>query len=955
MRIKIISLILVILYTIKSTNSTSISSNDKSDIESNQNSKEQLTPLSTNQVKHGYPTSIKNELRVCLLWNRGRNENLDLKTSRYGSKGSKKVHEDSCTHQSLSYNEQVDHQSYSSEPGNDSSHQFQHLLITFSPSLKGPILQNRRMLQSCFKDCLTCSKPGKKFCLTCPSDRELVPAGSCELITPSGGDSNTTNTTTNDTNTTNSTNNTTNTSNDTNTTGSTCNNLDPQLPPEEQTILDSLNPECISQYQPPQEDGCLDCFYFEDFEVNRVGCSNDTFFRYIDWKIKTRWVSAASNTLLVELVLQDLESTLFPSFEMLSAPLSFQKSPSPRFNLTINGQVPRILFASNGVVQIEVPSSMIESSFLLQANSSLDLELNTVFKNKTHRLILVKKSQELNLTKSSDSDEFKNAGASGAAKVGKIGVFAISFVIFGSSMFSVNFAFGLIKLFQIIEIMGKFYFTPVVFSPLMKYFLALIFGISEVINVDPSFIIKHTKVKSNPWLGKLSSLKQEKYMLRSVPLSLLLYLILSIFDTVLRKVDQKFKGRFSKIALLSRCFTRVRFALFEMNLVDIIFYSAYSLTGNLKSSRFLDISNIFLALFSISDICMSFELMLNAAQNLRKRSHKGDMKMKVYSESALEGLKPASKTPFSARLINCFFVLRLCFFQVVLVGFQNSPTTCAILLIVIQSCFAGHFLFIWLRHKPFKNFMSLLEKGAIELCLVSFTVSLVLVLMERYYIWMDLVVIVFVLLSIFTQIIGTIHVCYGIIVGKRKKKRGKSTISAKIVQPKAVVREIFARSGIRKGTVNLRISRINRNELALMNPSISAISRDLNNRSMQRKESPRKISRKGTMRLRLSENQNQPKEPEIRQGQEEKSHEEKPKNRIRNLSQRLPTLLNKRFPQKQAIRGTARHLTLNFPMLTLPKQEILPDPSDRQESDIPDTQRVLLEPQEFGKRKDSML
>ena len=50
-----------------------------------------------------------------------------------------------------------------------------------------------------------------------------------------------------------------------------------------------------------------------------------------------------------------------------------------------------------------------------------------------------------------------------------------------TSVFSINLGPAFIKFFQIVEILGKLYFTPIEYSNLLDYFLSTIFGFSDLI------------------------------------------------------------------------------------------------------------------------------------------------------------------------------------------------------------------------------------------------------------------------------------------------------------------------------------------------------------------------------------------------------------------------------------------------------------------------------------------
>ena len=96
-----------------------------------------------------------------------------------------------------------------------------------------------------------------------------------------------------------------------------------------------------------------------------------------------------------------------------------------------------------------------------------------------------------------------------------------------------------IKFFQIIEVLGKLYFTPVVYSALLSLFLGTIFGLSDLITLPPDVLIKSEVADHQLYFGKLTDLAQPRHILRSMPLLAPLQLFFTFLCLVLSEMDKK--------------------------------------------------------------------------------------------------------------------------------------------------------------------------------------------------------------------------------------------------------------------------------------------------------------------------------------------------------------------------------------------------------------------------------
>ena len=112
-----------------------------------------------------------------------------------------------------------------------------------------------------------------------------------------------------------------------------------------------------------------------------------------------------------------------------------------------------------------------------------------------------------------------------------------------TSTFSINLGPAFIKFFQIIEILGKLYFTPIKYSNLLDFFLSTINGLSDLVQLPANFLINSNPSEESHSLGKLTSNSIQRHLLRSTPFFLPLHISLTILGFVLGLLDRKGSGQ----------------------------------------------------------------------------------------------------------------------------------------------------------------------------------------------------------------------------------------------------------------------------------------------------------------------------------------------------------------------------------------------------------------------------
>lgn len=612
------------------------------------------------------------------------------------------------------------------------------------------ILQERphRLLgQECHKDCLTCTGPGNKMCSTCPSGRELSSSGSCDLIVnaPLAKPTN--------------------------------NQTQPVAPEQSAPTSDQNN--CPTAYMPFRGLTCIPCFSFLDFNVNHDDCTTGEFHRYCDWNAKVTWVSGSQTAIIIEFQFLEIEKVKFQSVSSVLQVTSIDLSD--RHVVKVNGSATAFSSRSGDWVQVHLPISVIQAGadLRIEIENSGELKKNVLWENSTSALILVQKKVTVVLlgthSRSSLNPGLTSAGT-GIQSVGRVSAVGYSALSIGGSVCSFNFSVGLVKLFQIIEILGKFYFLPVGFSPLTDYFLELIFGISDIITTDPSMIVG-SQLESAHWNGKLSSSRQEKQLLRSMPLMMIMYLAVLVIDECAQLFLRNSNPSDRIKKLVKRVTASVRFITLQMNLVDLVFYSGYALAGPwFPLSPMLYFNKLAASLIMIESVRFLNSIVFMATT--MKRSGKNTCQHSIMSSIIFEGIK--KKAPAATvRNLNSFFVYRLIFFQVTVVCLQNSPGTCVFLLCATQAVFALHFVYVWARYSPFESAVAFLEKLSFEVCISIFLLNVCLTYFKKSNAIFDIFVICMVLVCIMMQVVSIFYGLNRYLRNKMHKLKQSKSIRAK--------------------------------------------------------------------------------------------------------------------------------------------------------------------------------
>jgi len=347
----------------------------------------------------------------------------------------------------------------------------------------------------------------------------------------------------------------------------------------------------------------------------------------------------------------------------------------------------------------------------------------------------------------------------------KVGTQAAGGALLLGSLCSLNIGPAFIKLFQIIEILGKFYFSPIEFSALMDYFLSKLFGLSDIIDTRKDIIISNSTNADNRQYKKLTSLQQDRNILRSTPVFVIAYIALYIAIAIIP--TGKCTGPSSRrFATAFEMIMKIQLFIFELSFVDFAFYASYALVGswsldNCKSPIFW--LNKLISMFMLHECSLFVVLVVHTALcSTRGHHHRrpGSMlgRNPFYSageEIVMEHLPSKLQGHKIARLSNSIYIGFIFLFQILLTTTQHIP---GFGLGLLFSTVCINFIFfsvLMLTVYPFKTLLNCLQMFSYELCITTFVCSIIARKLGIHHPYADYVVVALTLVVIVIQVLAT--------------------------------------------------------------------------------------------------------------------------------------------------------------------------------------------------------
>ena len=552
-----------------------------------------------------------------------------------------------------------------------------------------------------------------------------------------------------------------------------------QPPPVQESSPSSSSPlqSCESEDMVfvETENSCVDCFEERSYTTHEL-CSIQNSTIYLYWNISQAFFGRRLDLLEVTVKLSDDYTNSSIKDALKHIPLSYYLADSMRLSFSISGRRITVEIHSNNSFLLKLNRKVEpDEKNLILTSSNLGLKSRSILLETVNgtRFVLLGKSETaplpVVLSRNDQLDPKLIKYGQYVAYASKISLGAAAvFGILGSSC-SLNFGPAFIKLFQIIEILGKFYFLPVKFSPIMDFFLEQVYSLTDFISADKNLIIGPQNFLANPYFNKFTTLNHDRFSLRMMPLQVLLYFSLCFVFF--------FLGFFKGVKVVDRILKAVgsiKNMIFHMSYVDFMFQSSFALTGiwvGVKNMRFAILLNYIISFYLLYEcsilvanlVRMSF---LNFGPNHHAVS---------FEDSLLnDGLKKNGKTQRKrVRFMNALSFFKIMLHQVILTTNQNEPVFCVLACLLLEVSFMTYFCYCWFEYEPFESFYILLEKFSFELCTTNFTISILLKITGAYHVYIDYLTIYLALLCILVQVWSALRsACITLISSFSKKQVG---------------------------------------------------------------------------------------------------------------------------------------------------------------------------------------
>lgn len=464
---------------------------------------------------------------------------------------------------------------------------------------------------------------------------------------------------------------------------------------------------------------CIKCILEKNFHTHKA-CKNRTDIVYLEFDITLRPVSSPSIEPLSEFI---IEVTLIDPSNILAGIhnldiLKQRGSGRSRFDLKITPRLnPKVLKSNDSAVWFRV-SDLADEQFLTANLTTADnVDLNTVFLNDSCRIILIAKETVLKLDL---EEEILRLTDQGWLINGGIDVYiktSIGFTLpalFIGNLAGLDFNTAFIKMFQLIEIIGKLYFAPALYSIHMHRLLHFIRNLSEFLSLNLEALLKPPFIFTTRYYGKLTKNKVGKRMFKEGSVSVLIVILVILIFAADRLLNV-WKPNLRKKLVPFRNLTTMY--LLELNIVDSLFFSCYTLTSDYDTSsnpqllKFLMNKLLAAVVFSfyISFACIKFLRVLNCnSQNSL------DLLAKRYS------LKVEACSDFKVRSLVPLYYWRIIMLITLIVMCQFSYLWYICMFSALNMLSQFYYCFVVFVHRPYRSIMAMIEGMAPEIVIFVF-------------------------------------------------------------------------------------------------------------------------------------------------------------------------------------------------------------------------------------------
>lgn len=519
---------------------------------------------------------------------------------------------------------------------------------------------------------------------------------------------------------------------------------------------------------------CVDCSLSSVYERHRQACDIDPCIRVVNWTVSGKWHDS--------------------SYSMLDVTISHSWSDSilnavkyTIFSIEIDDVKSKVVEHLNDVIYVQLQNHVDHGKSLKVAvlNTGSRNE-NLIEKKKGISYILMRKSEDFEMTIPLEvSDKFEESYINLIESMQSTSNFMVkatfSVALLGSTL-SVNVLPAFIKMFLIIEIIGKFYFAPIEFSPIMDTSLKFVQDLSDLVNTPPGLLIDEPAQDRTIVQGKITKYDQQRYILRATPIMYIFFVFLYIVVAICKRIWPHPKKILAAVFKVTNSLKNVAF---DLNLVDFMFFSTYALSGHWPQQGYSPrmIMNRLSANLMISEIILvtlrSYEVALQPGIRVSKSeiwvdSASSYNRDSEYKKDVLGHLK--------VKLIAPFFLTHLVAYQVIIVSTQNASYLGLIILMIGTVAMAGFYLHVLLVYSPYSSVVAISQNTAYYLSLAVFVVVVSLKRVEVGHEYMDLATVGLIAVCIIVEFVGSLVIVVRTVIrAVRKlcqKRKSEGRVSA---------------------------------------------------------------------------------------------------------------------------------------------------------------------------------
>ena len=292
-------------------------------------------------------------------------------------------------------------------------------------------------------------------------------------------------------------------------------------------LTDSICTRCEGAGSSLWEGKCYNCSDADDFHRNSLICTTGFGARFVDWYANVEPVRESGKDTVKEVTitfqLPKVEGGVL-SLSSQTVDKGFTLNSSRKLSLRYHRVNQILLIFSDSML----PGESVDLEFANTANHTL---ITTILDPPSKQIIeyrMILNRTKLRLTTPNDSlsnDPFWNELNSNIVQASQGMLVGFSVLGMTKSFCGSNFGGSFIQMFQIVELFGKLYYTPVIFSSYTQLMLGLFQGMNNIISVSESSIITQPTTKETSYHFKLSRAATEKDLLRSNPVYAIIFVV----------------------------------------------------------------------------------------------------------------------------------------------------------------------------------------------------------------------------------------------------------------------------------------------------------------------------------------------------------------------------------------------------------------------------------------------